>query len=250
MTMCSRTVGGDAAAETAVRLGRDGGRQLGVEKIRDVVVDLVGAAVGNREVRPRRAGIGDAVADIAVAVACRHAQLGVLARDIAEYPVDRPAGARIRLADPRDQPRQVAAAIVRPHPGDAAGDHDPGNPRRGLRRDDAALAAILAVEHRAGLLGQVGVPPIIEAAAEGRDDLAVGVFARHPERVFRHSASRARVEHVEQRIPVAARRLLPVQEQQFVEIVPHPQMQPELARRPVARDEETAPAGGAGRARS
>src|SRR3954453_18266257 len=46
------------------------------------------------------------------------------------------------------------------------------------------------------------------------------------------------IEHVEQRAPVAARHLLPVQKQQFVKIVPDPQMQPELARRPVARDKE------------
>ena len=39
-------------------------------------------------------------------------------------------------------------------------------------------------------------------------------------------------------MPVAARHLLPVQKQQLVEIVPDPQMQPELARRPVARDEK------------
>jgi len=98
---------------------------------------------------------------MAVAIACRHAQLGVLARHIAENPVDGPVGAGIRLANPGNQPRQVTAAIVGPHPGDAAGDDDTGNLGCGLRRDNDGLAAILTVEHRAGLFGQTGVPPIV-----------------------------------------------------------------------------------------
>ena len=90
-------------------------------------------------------------------------------------------------------------------------DHDPGNPVRRLGRHDAGLAAILAVKHGAGLLGQAGAVPIIDPAAKGHDDLAVLVLARYPERVFGVQLDPLGIEHVENRIPVAARRLVPVQ---------------------------------------
>ena len=90
-----------------------------------------------------------------------HADLRVLACHIAEYPLDRPAAAGERLADPRHQPRQVASPVVGPDPGHAGGDHRTGNLPRGFRRHVAGLTAILAVEHRPGLLGQAGFAPVI-----------------------------------------------------------------------------------------
>ena len=123
---------------------------------------------------------------------------------------------------------------VRPDPGGAAAHADAADHLRRRSGDDAGLAAILAIPHRAGLLGQAGALPIVDPRAPGDRDLAIGILAGDPERVLRVQLHAFRIEHVDDRVPAAPCRMLPAQLDQRLEIVAQPQPQPHPPRRLVA----------------
>jgi len=152
----------------------------------------------------------------------------VLLDQLPLHHADRPVRIEIAVgkhpADTRQNSGKAQPAVVRMEPSTAA-ETDSAADTMGRRTPDMErwMLRRAGVEHRLHFIREGGPAPVEQASGLGDDRFPSIVDAADPVGVGRIDGVAGRVEDREQRVPVAALGLAPVQGDQFVYVGAHPQ---------------------------